>query len=164
MEFGFINGILRSRTFPPHDPWLSGYAISYYYFGYVIVAMLTRLSGLPSDVTFNLTGAMLFALTVDRGLQPGLQPGAGLPARGARQAGSVRGAVSARAAMLAGLLGAVLVALMGNLEGIFELIRARGGGSEALWRWLDVKNLRRHAAQRAPGIPPTAGGGGAPRA
>jgi len=40
MELAFINAILRSPTFPPHDPWLSGYAISYYYFGYVIVAML----------------------------------------------------------------------------------------------------------------------------
>ncbi|MBM3190001.1 MAG: hypothetical protein FJZ90_14920, partial [Chloroflexi bacterium] len=64
MEFAFINGILRSRTFPPKDPWLSGYAISYYYFGYVIAAMLTCLSGLPSEVTFNLTGISLFALTM----------------------------------------------------------------------------------------------------
>ena len=33
MEFAFINGVLGSRFFPPQDPWLSGYAISYYYFG-----------------------------------------------------------------------------------------------------------------------------------
>ncbi|MBV5323459.1 hypothetical protein JZU51_01680, partial [bacterium] len=45
MELAFINAILRSPTFPPQDPWLSGYAISYYYFGYVMTAMLTRLSG-----------------------------------------------------------------------------------------------------------------------
>ena len=31
MELAFINAILHSPTFPPHDPWLSGYAISYYY-------------------------------------------------------------------------------------------------------------------------------------
>ena len=36
MEMAFINAILHSPTFPPHDPWLSGYAISYYYFGYVM--------------------------------------------------------------------------------------------------------------------------------
>ncbi|HPL29854.1 MAG TPA: DUF2298 domain-containing protein, partial [Anaerolineae bacterium] len=30
MDFGFLNAILRSRTFPPNDMWLSGYAISYY--------------------------------------------------------------------------------------------------------------------------------------
>ncbi len=28
MELMFINAILRSPTFPPHDSWLSGYAIS----------------------------------------------------------------------------------------------------------------------------------------
>src|SRR6266542_1309633 len=38
MEFMFINSILRSPAFPPQDAWLSGHAISYYYFGYVIIA------------------------------------------------------------------------------------------------------------------------------
>ena len=42
MELAFINAILRSPSFPPHDPWLSGYAISYYYFGYVMTAMLAK--------------------------------------------------------------------------------------------------------------------------
>ncbi|HLE05638.1 MAG TPA: DUF2298 domain-containing protein, partial [Anaerolineales bacterium] len=45
MELAFLNGILRSDRFPPNDPWLSGYAISYYYFGYVMIALLTWLSG-----------------------------------------------------------------------------------------------------------------------
>ena len=45
MELMFINSILRSPSFPPHDGWLSGYAISYYYFGYVMTAMLAKLSG-----------------------------------------------------------------------------------------------------------------------
>ena len=45
MELAFINGILRSPVFPPQDPWLSGYAISYYYFGYVMTAMLAQTFG-----------------------------------------------------------------------------------------------------------------------
>ena len=49
MELAFINAILRSPTFPPHDPWLSGYAISYYYFGYVITAMLAKATGTPGS-------------------------------------------------------------------------------------------------------------------
>ena len=63
MEFMFINSILHSPTFPPHDAWLAGHAISYYYFGYVIVASLARLTAIPSAYAFNLGLAMLFALT-----------------------------------------------------------------------------------------------------
>jgi uncharacterized membrane protein len=64
MEIAFINAILRSETFPPLDPWLSGFAISYYYFGYVMTAMLIRLTGVPTTNAFTLGGAHLFALTV----------------------------------------------------------------------------------------------------
>ena len=64
MEFAFLNAILRSPSFPPHDPWLSGYAISYYYYGYVIIAMLTRLAATPPAVAFNVGIALLFALTL----------------------------------------------------------------------------------------------------
>jgi uncharacterized membrane protein len=41
MEIAFLNGILNSPHFPPLDPWLSGFSISYYYFGYVMMAILT---------------------------------------------------------------------------------------------------------------------------
>ena len=63
MEMAFLNGILNSRQFPPLDPWLSGFAISYYYFGYVMAALLTRLSGALAGVAFDLYDALLFALT-----------------------------------------------------------------------------------------------------
>ena len=44
MEMMFINNILKSETFPPADGWLSGYSISYYYFGYIMAAILVMLS------------------------------------------------------------------------------------------------------------------------
>ncbi len=143
MEFAFINSILRSPSLPPQDPWLAGYGISYYYFGYVMAAMVTRLSALPSDVTFNLLGATLFALTVvgTFGLVYNLAQ-AYLERRN-EQAPAAR---PGRGAARAGLFGAILVAVMGNLEGLFELIRARGLGPTALWNWLDVRNLAGGAA------------------
>ena len=141
MEFGFINAILRSRTFPPNDQWLSGYAISYYYFGYVIAAMLTRLSGLPSDITFNLTLVTLFALTASGAFSLVYNLVRAYLQRSGQETEQEH-RLARWVAPWAGLVGATLVALMGNLEGVFELIRARGGGSEALWRWLDVKNLQ----------------------
>ncbi|MCB0232286.1 MAG: hypothetical protein KDH90_24730, partial [Anaerolineae bacterium] len=64
MELAFLNGILRSQQFPPQDPWLSGFAISYYYFGYVMLAVLTRLSGLAASVAFNVGLGTWFALTL----------------------------------------------------------------------------------------------------
>ncbi len=63
MELAFINAILHSPTFPPHDPWLSGYAISYYYFGYVMTAMLAKATGTLGSVAFNLMLSLVFALS-----------------------------------------------------------------------------------------------------
>ena len=63
MEMAFINAIIHSPTFPPHDPWLSGYAISYYYFGYVMTAMLAEVTGVLGSVAFNLMLALIFALS-----------------------------------------------------------------------------------------------------
>ena len=54
MELAFINAVLRSSSFPPNDPWLAGYSISYYYFGYVITAMLIKITATPSGIGFNL--------------------------------------------------------------------------------------------------------------
>ncbi len=62
MELAFFSAAQRSVAFPPNDPWMSGYAISYYYMGYVMWSALSTLSGVGSTVGFNLTVASLFAL------------------------------------------------------------------------------------------------------
>jgi YYY domain-containing protein len=62
MDFAFINGILASPSMPPQDPWLSGGSISYYYFGYLIVAVMSRVSQVSSGEAFNLAIAMTWAL------------------------------------------------------------------------------------------------------
>lgn len=63
MEMAFINAIGRSPSFPPLDPWLSGYSISYYYFGYLLGLMLTRITGTASEVGYNLIAAYWYAMT-----------------------------------------------------------------------------------------------------
>ena len=63
MDFGFINSILRSEFFPPKDMWFTPLSINYYYFGHLTTAVLTKLSNIPSNITFNLMIATVFAFT-----------------------------------------------------------------------------------------------------
>jgi uncharacterized membrane protein len=131
MEIAFLNAILRSPTFPPRDPWLSGFAISYYYFGYVMMALLTRLSGAASGVGFELYDALMFALTLTGAfgvVHSLVRGGEGSDQRDGRALGY-------------GLLGALFVAIMGNLEGLLEAFYARGLLPPAFWRWIDIPDL-----------------------
>lgn len=61
MDFGFVNSILKSKYFPPADMWFAGGSINYYYFGHYVTAFLTKLTGIPSSITYNLMMATLFA-------------------------------------------------------------------------------------------------------
>ncbi len=63
MDFAFFNAIQRSETYPPQDPWLSGYTINYYYFGYLMMALVAMVSHLDVVVCYNLSMALIFALT-----------------------------------------------------------------------------------------------------
>ena len=148
MELAFINAIMRSPTFPPHDPWLSGYAISYYYFGYVMTAMLAEVTGVLGSVAHNLMLTLVFALSAlgaygvlydllaawrkhqaspGKSRSPQAPPSLGLP-----------------------LLGPFFLLIVSNFEGFLEVLHRLGlfwsfkAGSEAtsaFWKWLDIREL-----------------------
>jgi len=63
MDYALFNAIRGSTAFPPHDPWLAGYSINYYYFGYLLMAAVSLVSGIEQGVAYNLSLALLFALT-----------------------------------------------------------------------------------------------------
>ncbi len=152
MELAFINAILNSPEFPPHDPWLSGYAISYYYFGYVMVAMLAKLTGTPGGVAFNLGVTLVFALSAvgSYGLVYNLLSfrSTRLPRRQMESSGR---AAQAKSTFLSlALLGPIFVLLIGNLEGFLEVLHARGlfwqstptgELTSPFWKWLDMREL-----------------------
>ena len=116
MELAFLSATQRSSTFPPNDPWMSGYAISYYYMGYVMWSALSTLSGVASAVGFNLTVASLFALAgvTAFGLAHNL-------VRSVRREAAERiGALSGQAAPIAtGILALALLILVGNFQMVF---------------------------------------------
>ncbi len=138
MESAFQNAILRSEHFPPLDPWLSGFAISYYYFGYVMMAMLTHFSGAVSGVAFDLYDSLLFALTLvgSFGVVYNL---VAFTLKSRHQEGDT----PARAGppVAAGVLGGLLVTIMGNLEGVLESLHASGVLPNGFWNWIDIPGL-----------------------
>ncbi len=120
MELAFLSAAQRSASFPPDDPWMSGYAISYYYMGYIMSGALATLSGISSTIGFNLTNASLFSLS-------------GMAAFGvaynlvrSRAIGlatdTVRNWRSNAGAIATGILALVMLVLMGNFQ--FPLIEA----------------------------------------
>lgn len=142
MEIAFINGILRSDYFPPQDPWLSGFGISYYYFGYVLMSMMTQLAGLASVIAFNLYVPTLFAMTLAGacGLVANLVALYHLSDHPA--ALWIEPPFLRLPAVLTGLLGALFVAILGNLIGVLEVLHKGGMLPASFWIWLDIRDLK----------------------
>jgi YYY domain-containing protein len=168
MELAFLNAVLRTQGFPPHDPWLSGYAISYYYFGYILIGMMAQLTFTHAGIAFNLGIALIFSLSaigayglvynlvaykgdnynqtdyqtvVSESIQPDNTSTVKL--------GGEKNLVSYK---LYGLpfLGPLFVLILSNLEGFLEVLHARGifwrvtdlgEWTSTFWSWLDMKEL-----------------------
>ncbi len=136
MELAFINAILQSETLPPNDPWLSGYAISYYYFGYILVAMLAKLAGTLGSVAFNLGVSLTF----------------GLAAVGSF--GVLFNLLALRKSkwqtqLMPALMAPFFTLILSNWEGFLHYLHSRGlfwrelpgQTSSPFWSWLDIQNL-----------------------
>ncbi|MFM2308829.1 MAG: hypothetical protein RLY87_950, partial [Chloroflexota bacterium] len=63
-EFGILNAVLRSPVMPPYSPFFSGGTLNYYYYGYVLVSLPLRLTGIAPEIGFNLILATLYALMI----------------------------------------------------------------------------------------------------
>ncbi len=161
MELMFINAILRSPTFPPHNSWLSGYAISYYYFGYVMTAMLAKLAGLTGSVAHNLMTSLIFAL-------------AAIGAYGILysllSAADKKHQIANRISNIAySFLAPLFLLLVSNVEGFFEVLHRHGifwpaNSTSNFWTWLGIKELAIRRPRLSLGFPIVSGGGGAPHA
>ena len=124
MDMAIINAINRSESFPPHDPWLAGTDLNYYYFGHYVVASLIRVTGVEPEVGYNLGLALVFALCTTA-----------VFALAATLYAAVRSQTNAptRAPWVAGALAVVFALLVGNAAGGVQLLR--DGGPVAAYDW-----------------------------
>ena len=139
MDFMLLNAAHQSRYFPAEDSWLAGHSISYYYFGHIIMATLSKMSGVGTSVGYNLAVATLPAIA-----------GAacfGLVYNLVRLAGG-----GFRWAKGAGAASPVLVLLTGNFVGALEFVRIRGWAGEGFWDWVGIDGL--NAASATGGVFP----------
>ncbi|MDQ3695019.1 MAG: DUF2298 domain-containing protein [Chloroflexota bacterium] len=124
MEFAHLNATLRSAHFPPYDPWYADGYINYYYYGLYLIALCLKLTGIPTEIGFNLAQPTIIAFL----------------ASGAFSVAATLGRDLTRQACLAipgGELGVVLVLTIGNLTTVGRLLS--GGqldfGSFLDWTW-----------------------------
>jgi len=161
MELAFITSIFRSPSFPPSDPWLSNYAISYYYFGYLMVTMIMRICGTISGVAFNLTISAWFGLVAvaSSGILFNL-----LFIRNHNREGSNNNKFKL---LLLSLLAPLLILVVSNGEGLLEVLHSRGvfwrmdsnaQMTSSIWKWLDIKELTDPPPLPLDWIPSRAGG------
>ncbi len=132
MDFLYLNAMLVSPDYPPHDPWFAGENASYYYGGYLQAAVLTGVSDVWPATGFNLSLGAVFA-------------GAGVAAASlcAALARWLLGARARRWIPVAAAGGVLLLLFTGPLASIFELAAARGASSEGLYTAFGVEGLVR---------------------
>lgn len=126
-DLAFINAILRTRYFPFDDLWLAGEPLHWYYFGHINVAALTKLTGIPASITFNLAAVSMAAL-------------GGTAAFGIVYNLIAAGAGFLRKLAFAGLT-VVFLLLLTNIEGTFEILAANDIGSQKFYGLLDIYGL-----------------------
>ncbi|MBC7227705.1 MAG: hypothetical protein H5T61_10800 [Thermoflexales bacterium] len=108
MDFAYLNAVIKSTWFPPYNPWFAGGYINYYYFGFVLVGTLAKLTGIMPSIAYNLALALFYALTGSAAFSVAFN----LTARGRRQ--SDGGEASSRP-YIAGLLAVLFLLVLGNL-------------------------------------------------
>jgi YYY domain-containing protein len=54
MDLAFLNSLTWSGQMPPADPWMSSLTINYYYWGYLLAAVLAKIAAVPTFVAYNL--------------------------------------------------------------------------------------------------------------
>ena len=128
MDFAFLNASIQTELGPPEDPWLRGEQVSYYYFGYWMMGVISQLAGVASNISYNLSLALIPAMAA-MGIF-------GLVFNVVRAE-----AIRWRYAVVGGVAAVVLMGVVANLEGVLEFMRLNGMGSLGFWDWIRIDKL-----------------------
>jgi len=120
MDLAYLTAVTRSTTLPPYDPWFAGGYINYYYLGQFFTATLSKLTGIVPEVAFNLAVPTFFALTVAGAFSVSYNLAA-LGRRLLRRSPNGR-PIPAWSPFAAAFLGVAFVAVVGNLDGVGEMV------------------------------------------
>ncbi len=121
MDMAFVAATNASASFPPHDPWMAGEDLNYYYLGHLAMAMAVKVMGTAPDEGYNLAFALLGALTATAVFTL-----AGTLWAAARP--SVRGGP-----VTVGVAAVVVCLVLGNLAGVRAWIDARDPPGDYDW-------------------------------
>jgi len=122
MEFAHLNAILRSAHFPPVDPWYADGFLNYYYYGTYLVAFMIKLTGIPSEIAFNLAQPTIIALFAAMTFSVAAAFGSRLSGR-------------PRLGIIAGLVGVVVVSFSGNGLAATRVVESAFGEQGFVSRW-----------------------------
>lgn len=132
MDFLYLNAMLVSPEYPPHDPWFAGEAASYHYGGYLQAAVLTGASDAWPATAYNLSLGAVFA-----------SAGAAAFSLAGALARWLIGRRARRWVVLAGA-GAVVILLFGGpLASVFEFAAAHGADHEGVYNFFGAEGLTR---------------------
>lgn len=126
MDFAYLNSVLRTPVFPPPNPWFAGYAINYYYFGFVVTAAPIKLLGLSSELGYNLAMGTLYAViaanvfTLAYALIPSNQRNERIPLA---------------------TVGTLFAMVAGNLGTLKLIVMPEGGMAPHRWYWYPTRIL-----------------------
>jgi len=112
-ELAHLNAILRSAHMPPYDPWFSGGIINYYYFGGYLEAFAMKVTGVPTEVAFNVALPMTMALVWGAAYSVGAAIWVSVSRHPKRETDAIAG----------GVLAAVGVGFLGNLDAAGQVVR-----------------------------------------
>ena len=141
MDIAYLNAVLKSTYMPPYDPWFAGGYLNYYYWGQFVVASLIHLSGITTEIAYNLAVATFFALAGAIAVSIGIN------------LASHKNSSSARLKILGGGSAVLFILIIGNMDGLYQILELTSNFiNQGIWGEFDFWRSSRMMPPDPPGF------------